>query len=804
MAGNGARVEIGEEKLADGIINNAETSGPMPIDQNNGKMNTKKESPLKRAWTKSGLNVGFLIMMFKFSLPPTIALAIYQDPGASAIYQTLGYLPAIISVLSFCILPRSKFIQTMFLNLIGTCIGMSVALLQIYCSVQARKHTTPPPSASSQGGLSQLLPASLTTHPPARPQLQIPVIIYSIFANIASIYAPGFPTMDAGITFALRLFECFLTGLGIGTAVSLFVVPISMRVSWFGQAGAFIKSIQTALEAQVRCFQVLEREDMFEDPELDSDKATKSWNSHHKAETKHSPAAVEMQNIKRIFSGIGQSLGKLKGDLTFAKREMAWGKLNASEIDELFKLLPRILIPLMGLASFGDIFQRLAKKWGWEQNADEVNAPDSDVADKIKAQWNAVMSSLHAPVETASRDINDGLQHALLTLQLVKPPKKSKAKKGQNIEKTSEDVEANAEVIRPGDPGFGAHFAKIVEGIHDLRRSAIQALFERQGIETKSTSGIDSIRLPSEVNMQHPPESKESAMNMSLKGQLFLILYIDHLVYWMGKSVLSLVEFADSKVDSKVLAKNRLIHPSAKRLKKWATSLLQHDNSTSDHTPDSAESGATVNLKPFAGFSERKDPEHLEPTTAWQRGSNGFRLIADTLGSTASQFGFRVACATMSVAIVAYLENTRTFFLEQRLVWALIMVAISMTVTAGSGVFGFMGRIAGTFVAMLTSLAIWYIPNGHTTGVIVILWLFIFVETYFVLMYPKFVIIAILSIVTQVLIIGYELEVQQLGVQTLTLLAAIRQHSADTVWEPTVGGRFPRERYDAIVEQSQK
>ena len=50
---------------------------------------------------------------------------------------------------------------------------------------------------------------------------------------------------------------------------------------------------------------------------------------------------------------------------------------------------------------------------------------------------------------------------------------------------------------------------------------------------------------------------------------------------------------------------------------------------------------------------------------------------------------------------------------------------------------------------MCTSLAIWYIVNGHAAGVIVFLFIFVFLEFYFLLKYSRFVVVALLSIVTQ-------------------------------------------------------
>ena len=91
-----------------------------------------KESPanrprlMKRLWNGSGLNPGMLVMMVKGALPPTISLAIYQSTAVAELYSTIGYLVAIMSVLSFAILPRSKYIQTTLFNIIGVCIGGAI------------------------------------------------------------------------------------------------------------------------------------------------------------------------------------------------------------------------------------------------------------------------------------------------------------------------------------------------------------------------------------------------------------------------------------------------------------------------------------------------------------------------------------------------------------------------------------------------------------------------------------------------------------------------------------------------------
>lgn len=60
---------------------------------------------------------------------------------------------------------------------------------------------------------------------------------------------------------------------------------------------------------------------------------------------------------------------------------------------------------------------------------------------------------------------------------------------------------------------------------------------------------------------------------------------------------------------------------------------------------------------------------------AWERFGDAVRRIPRTLRSAEVAFGFRVACATMTLAVIAFLESSQRFFIEQRLVWAMIMVS---------------------------------------------------------------------------------------------------------------------------------
>lgn len=87
---------------------------PKNLSDDDDPVNQKESPPEKspswpiRMWKSLGLDWMTLTLMFKGALAPTIALAMYQAPSIAAIYSTLGYLVAIMTVLSLPIMPRAK------------------------------------------------------------------------------------------------------------------------------------------------------------------------------------------------------------------------------------------------------------------------------------------------------------------------------------------------------------------------------------------------------------------------------------------------------------------------------------------------------------------------------------------------------------------------------------------------------------------------------------------------------------------------------------------------------------------------
>jgi hypothetical protein len=69
---------------------------------------------------------------------------------------------------------------------------------------------------------------------------------------------------------------------------------------------------------------------------------------------------------------------------------------------------------------------------------------------------------------------------------------------------------------------------------------------------------------------------------------------------------------------------------------------------------------------------------------------------------------------------------------------------------------------------MVLAYITWYIVDEKTPGAIVFLWFFIFLNYYCFIKFPRFIPAAMICVITQVLIIGYELQVLKIGTAVAT------------------------------------
>lgn len=573
-------------------------------------------------------------------------------------------------------MPRAKYFQTVILNTLGICIGSGVALLGIWSGVQARKHTTPTGSTATYNSSQSAVCAIwlftniwvVNTLRAKVPALQFPAIMYSIFTNVAFTYGPLFSTIAAGENIVRELLLGFLTAFGIATAVHLFIIPMSSRTVVFKEQVGYLSLVRGTIKATTAYIQSLESSDMFASDKDDAAQGGSDGEKKTKGKQGHPAQNPQAAALKGSIAALTGLHGKLHGDIPFAKRETAWGKLDAKDLDELFSLFRAILIPLIGMGTITDIFERIAERRGWIKGArksqyDKMEAwehcPDEDKMQE-KRLWNDIMKTLHEPFSIVTQAMDEGLEHAGLALELLPKPKKKKG----------EDVEAAQNTkIKAGHPEFAKYLDQNIKDFYGKRGETLKAWAREKGLSEEEFNSAEN--LPEDMDDLTP----DAAKHRRDQQQLYLILYMEHLLYSTGSAILDLVRYADTKVESGAMKSKHFIFPGKRRLKKWFLSIGSEDAAADHESPDSLEAGSN-NIYMGSGYNPKKDPEHLAPTTAWQRFGDAIRTIPRFLGSVESTFGFRVACATMTIGIVAFLENTYQFFIEQRLVWAMFIIAI--------------------------------------------------------------------------------------------------------------------------------
>ena len=314
------------------------------------------------------------------------------------------------------------------------------------------------------------------------------------------------------------LLEAFLSGFGIATVVHFVVVPMSSRQVIVKQYAGYIGVLKAVLVAQRSYLQSMENKDMLK---LQSDGKGK----------KFSQQEVASKDLKAKLVGLTTLHGKIHGDLPFAKREMAYGKLGPKDLDQVYTYFRNIFLPLIGLGSVADIFSRVSKTHHWDRlgESDSASEHTSDLPEKgevgkdtIAEQegWNEIMQTLHEPFESVSNAAIQGLEHVSYVLQFTKKPGDKKGRKSSTGE-GHEDIEANIGK-RPGDPKYGEHLESRLQEFSETRKAALHAFCALKGVDMDHIEDIQS---------QKQDKILEPNADGKNRQQLYLILYVGYKVH---------------------------------------------------------------------------------------------------------------------------------------------------------------------------------------------------------------------------------------------------------------------------------
>ncbi|KAK4546746.1 hypothetical protein LTR36_001478 [Oleoguttula mirabilis] len=601
---------------------------------------------LQSGWKSLGIDMKTLYLMLKGSIPVAISLAIYQSTPVSETFTSLGFLVAIIAVVTVNLLPRAELIQMTFSICTLTAVAIPLAMLATWSGLQARFHTDPQglhkynSSQSAITGVWLFFHIWLSNSIQARyPALLIPTILYNIFMIVQFTSCSRFSTWAECWDLIYLTVRCYYSGVAISFVSGIIIYPVTCRSEIFEVQEKYIHAARGVLNGTVDYL-----------VQLSKPPATPSLSSQHSStdDSVGPDAQIQAGNaLKQQMAALKALYIKMHQDLIMAKREVAWGKLSARDINAVSDLFRRVLMPIGGMSHIPDILQRIEEDGGWEplgfghhterkMNLDAASSSEmSKNIEYHESIWRAAVGALIEPATTLIEAVNDGLEHAGLQLEIIPRPGTKNFLRwmpgAQRNDKT--DADAKGEVIAPGD----SRFSQLLE-------------------------------------------DKLNEFSVSRDRQmLYLILYMQQMLYSTGVSVLELCKFSDRLVSEGVMSRNRLIIPSVRRLRNWLLSIFDTADAAiaDDDRPSSKKEAKLLFGK---STQTTRNIEHLPPQTAYARFGVKIRRFQDFLKGPEFGFGFRSACAAMSCAIVAYLHPTQDLFTHYRLIWSVIIAAIVLSI----------------------------------------------------------------------------------------------------------------------------
>ncbi|KAJ5526232.1 hypothetical protein N7494_012882 [Penicillium frequentans] len=536
------------------------------------------------------------------------------------------------------------------------------------------------------------------------------VIIRSVAGkHVTATYGSQFATMDEAGSLIKHLVETFFAGFGLAAAVNVIIIPLTSRKIVSMHMAENFNAIQRALDAQREFAQSLSLGDwlfMHGKPDVSQQDTTTSW--------------PEANSLKNTTMEATIALGKVTSEMRYAKREVGWGYLGPKELANINHLLKRLMAAMLWMESLAKVTRRIPHL---------ISPVESMSHEEEQQKWCWLFEQRHGPTEQLIQAMKEGLDHSMHMLRLSKAPTVSQP-----------DIEANRDYT-------SAYLEETIDSFLRERQSPLDTWLSWTGIRQSS-------ELSKGVNIRQ----RERYL-----FQLYFLLDLESSLIAIARRILDLVKYADLKVSDGTMHKKKLVLPTWKQMKIWFWASLSREDRELDYYLYSKRSG-TARIYLDDVLQTDTDPEHLPPQSKWEMIGDKLRKGFHFFGSPESVFGFRVAVATMTVSIVAYLRNSQHFYIEQRLIWGSIMIAISMTSTLGSAIYGQSMRLLGTFIAMVLAYIDWFIVDKQPAGVIVFVGLTMFLSHYALIRVPTHPVPPIVQMVTVTLIVGYALQVKKVGV----------------------------------------
>lgn len=414
-----------------------------------------------------------------------------------------------------------------------------------------------------------------------------------------------------------------------------------------------------------------------------------------------------VKSLKTSIAAFAASSSKIQTQLAAATKEWTVSHLGRTDLQKLSMHIMTINTPLVGLNSIADMLLVALKE--------RLLLPEDGVEENASEGHRVFIGDTQQYANEVVSVIDDGIAHALTRLR-SKPQGTSTAqlqcidntcKHMQDFEKTLESYRCwNGQVSEDSE-------RRLLEMIEDDQAASV------------------------------PYRAILSC---------FLSLHLLTLLSATGTEFFEMMLFLEESQHNK-----RTFHfPFRDTIRDWRTELV-----SSIRRATTRSISATAHL--FVPVSEANDPDHLPATSMIERVGNGVRQLWSFFGSKHAAIGARGALAVMTVAILAFLKRTHEFYESERFLWALFAILLSLDRTAGASTLKLLFRFLGTVASMIASYILWYICDQKTAGIIVFLWVWLFIIGYVMCRYPQLAPAGFIAFIAAIVMNANELQVRKLG-----------------------------------------
>lgn len=188
------------------------------------------------------------------------------------------------------------------------------------------------------------------------------------------------------------------------------------------------------------------------------------------------------------------------------------------------------------MANVPDILGRIAEEGGWVRHEVVPNSDDKDQNPESKRSygqeeyeiiWQNCVAALVGSATVTLEAIKDGLEHAALQLEIIPRPGTKYYFWLPGVKRTDKtDLEAEGEVIKPGNPQFSKLLRDNLAEFSTRRVEALTAWADCKGLSAAQVKKLQSM---GDFDIDEDPVDGNVRF-LKDRRQLYLILYVQYMV----------------------------------------------------------------------------------------------------------------------------------------------------------------------------------------------------------------------------------------------------------------------------------